>query len=119
VKRLPAILISAAVLTACGTAASGSAGVRGSANAPGVQVNRAANAGSELEVNPVNPPITKEARPTPPAGVRSQTVTPNTVQPATPPDRCTEGAATGGGISSNGAAPGSGKHFPLPLCPPQ
>jgi len=114
VKRLPAILISAAVLTACGTAA----GVRDSAGTAGVQVTQAVNAGSELGVNP-NPPVTKGARPTPSAAVRSQTVTPNAVQPAAPPDRCTDGAATGGGISSSGAAPGSGKHFPLPLCPPQ
>jgi len=57
VKRLPAILISAAVLTACGTAAgsTGSTNMRESANAGAVQATQDENAASEL--NRVNPYI--------------------------------------------------------------
>ena len=114
-KRLPAILISAAILTACGSAAGGSTSVRDSASTVAVQVNQAVSADSEREVNP---PITKGARPTPAGAVRPQTVMPNAVQPAAPADRCS-GTATGGGFGSSATGSGSGKHFPLPLCPPQ
>ena len=117
-RRLPAILISAAVLTACGTAASstGSINMRESANAGAVQISQATNADSE--VNRVNPPITKGARPTPAGVLRPQAVTPNVVQPVAPSDRCTDGSGVGG-VSPRGATSGSGKHFLLPLCPPQ
>jgi len=118
VKRLPAILISAAVLTACGTAAgsTGSTNMRESANAGAVQAIQAANADSE--VNRVNPPITKGARPSPASVARPGTVTPNVVQPVAPPDRCTDGSAAGG-VSPRGASSTSGKQFPVPLCLPE
>jgi len=120
VKTIPAILILAALLAACGTAGStGSSNAREHANAGAVQVSQAANADSELDVNRVNPPVTKGARPTPASVLRPQTVTPNGVQPATPQDRCTDGFGTGTGPSSRAATPGSGKPFPLPLCLPE
>ena len=118
-NKLPLVLVSAAVLAACGTAAAsgqtttaGSTGSRISVRVP------AANGASELDVNPVNPPITKEARPTPASAVRPQTVTPNAAQPQTRQDRCTDGFGAGSGANSQGITP-SGKSAFLPMCLPE
>ena len=117
VKKLQAILLSATLLAACGTAASSTdptgAGDRTSANS--VRVSQIANADSELDVNLTNPPINKVVRPTPTDRVRPQTVTPNALQPQTRQDRCTAGAEAGTGLSPRGATPFSGKQ-PLPMC---
>jgi len=114
VKKLPLVLLSTAVLAACGTAAnsgqttsSGSNGSRISVQVP------AANGESELDVHPVNPPVTKGARPTPASAVRPQTVT----QSQTHQDRCTAGYGAGSGANNQGVT--SSKSPFLPMCLPE
>lgn len=100
-KKLPLLLLSAALLAACGTAAgsSGSAGLRDTTNLSTVRVSQPTNAGSESDVNRVNPTITKATRPAPVKPAPAPAAAP---QPPVPVDRCNGGIGTGGGSGSTG-----------------
>jgi hypothetical protein len=119
VNKLPLLLLSTALLAACGTAAgsSGSAGLRDTSNVGSVRVSQAANAEAETEVNR-NLPVTKGTHPVPLTPAQAQTAAPKSVQSPTPVDRCNGGLGTGQG-AGNRAAAGSGKAPFLPACPPQ
>ena len=111
-KKLPLLLLSAALLAACGTAAgsSGSAGLHDTTNLSTVRVSQASNAGSESDVNRVNPTITKGTRPAPVKAAPAPAAAP---QPVVPVDRCNGGIGTGFG-AGNGST-GFGKREP-PAC---
>ena len=103
-KKLPLLLLSAALLAACGTAAgsSGSANIRDTSNLGVVQASQGTNAGSESDVNRVNPPITKGTRPAPVPPAHPQTIAPKLVNPPVLVDRCNGGIGSGLGGSSTG-----------------
>ena len=114
-NKLPLLLLSAALLAACGTAAgsSGSAGLRDTTNVGAVQVHQGTNANSESDVNRVNPTITKGTRPAPVTPAQPQTAAPKSGQP--PVDRCNGGIGAGQGAGSNSST-GFGKRPQLPAC---
>lgn len=112
-----ALLVAAALLTAaCGAAAgsSGSAGLRDATTVGTVRVSKAANAGSESDVNR-NLAITKGTRPALVTQAQPPAAAPKSVEPPVPLDRCNGGVWTGheGG---NRSSTGSATHPPLPAC---
>jgi hypothetical protein len=119
-NKLPFLLLSAALLAACGTAASssGSAGLRETTNVGTVRLSQGANADTESDVNRVNPTITKGTRPHPVSPAQPQTPVPNSTQSQTPVDRCNGGIGAGQG-AGNQSSTATGKHLPLPACMPQ
>jgi hypothetical protein len=112
-NKLPLLLLSTALLAACGTAAGsgGSASLRGTSHLGGVQLSQRTNADAELDVNRVNPPITKGARRAPVAPAHPQTTAPKLVQPPVPVDRCNGGIGTGFG-AGNGSSTGGKRQLP-------
>jgi hypothetical protein len=116
-NRFLLLVLSTALLAACGTAAgsSGSAGLHDTTSVGAVQVSQGTNAHSESDVNRLNPTITKGTRPAPVTPAQPPAAAPTSAQPPMPVDRC-----NGGGWidheAGNRSSTGSLNHPPLPAC---
>lgn len=115
-KKLRALLVAAALLTAaCGTATVSGSQVKSISSSGTVGVDAGANAGTTVaagdDLGRPNPPVHKGG--TIPAP-QSQSPTTNATTPsAIGHDRCSDGFPASGGAGSRDI---QGKHPPLPMC---
>jgi hypothetical protein len=114
-KKLPIMLLSSALLAACGGAASIPASQAGSiGNAGGVRVQSGGNAGSEA-ADRVNP-AARTSSPIAPVPAQPQQARPNSAQSSTSQDPCAGGFGAASAFGHEGT---SGRHLPLPMCAPE